>query len=98
MGITYKLDNDLDVHNTRQFTAVKTTYDNLVKLFGEPLQVNTENTNVEWRVSFSDGEMLVVYDWHKDDPYTNTVWNVSGHTFLGTSRIYDILEGKAMAV
>lgn len=94
MGIKYETDNDLNIHGTRLFTTVTATYDQLVNLFGEPLHVNNDRVNVEWRVSFNDGEMLTIYDWNTDDYISNTKWNVGGNNFTGTSRIYDILAGK----
>lgn len=93
--VTYTVDNDIEIHNTSLKCKVKATYARLLELFGEPVQVKSDHSRVEWRVEFSDGEILCVYDWNESVPLEEvTVWHVAGHNFMAASRIYDILEGK----
>lgn len=93
--ITYATDFDINLHRTRLFQeGVKATYARLVELFGEPERIDTDHSRVQWPVEFSDGEIMVIYDWNEDVPVEDvTHWNVGGHSYNGPSRIYDILQG-----
>lgn len=94
--ITYTVDSDANIHNTSlKVRDVKASYQKLVDLFGEPEVLDSDRSRVLWRVEFSDGEMLTVYDWN-DDRDINDVdtWNVGGHNFMAAGRIYDILNGR----
>ena len=94
--ITYETDFSVDPHNTSlKCKNVKASYRQLVDLFGEPEQINADHSRVEWRVRFSDDEILCIYDWNDSRPVEEvTEWNVSGHNFMAAARIYDILAGR----
>ena len=57
-----------------------TTYDDLVKTFGQPTrQGDGEKTTVEWVIKFNDGPVATIYDWkYGYTPKDFTEWNVGG--------------------
>ena len=42
---------------------IKTTYDELVNVFGSPTTLKGDKVNVEWTIKFSDGTVATIYDW-----------------------------------
>jgi hypothetical protein len=42
---------------------IRTTYRDLVKFFGEPIQHYGGKTNVEWILKSDDGQVITIYDW-----------------------------------
>jgi len=58
----------------------RTTYDDLVKTFGEPTrQGDGEKTTVEWVIKFNDGTVATIYDWkYGYTPKDFAEWNVGG--------------------
>lgn len=96
-AITYENDPDINAHNSHLWQRnVKATYEQLISLFGEPITIKKpDHSRVEWRIMFSDGEVMFVYDWNDDRRiYDVDQWNVGGFNFNATSRIYDILAGR----
>jgi hypothetical protein len=57
-----------------------TTYDDLVKAFGQPTQKGDgEKTTVEWVIKFNDGTVATIYDWkYGHTPKDFTEWNIGG--------------------
>jgi hypothetical protein len=85
--------------------TVETSYDNLVKIFGEPhLKGETGNkTDVEWAFKFDDGTISTIYNW-KDglcyqgddgDPVeTITDWHVGGMHKDALTKVKEKIEPK----
>jgi hypothetical protein len=42
---------------------IRTTYRDLVKFFGEPINRDGYKTNVEWVLKSDDGQIITIYDW-----------------------------------
>jgi len=58
-----------------------TTYQSLVKVFGEPNEhgYGDGKVTVEWRGKI-DGELFTIYDWKTNIlAEDNTNWNIGGH-------------------
>ena len=59
--------------------SVKTTYDRLVQVFGEPHLRDGDKTTVEWVVEFDDGTVATIYDWKlSETPTYEYNWHVGG--------------------
>lgn len=52
---------------------IVTTYENLVKVLGEPVQVNDIKTQCEWIITFlpekSESQVATIYDWKLGKQY-----------------------------
>ena len=58
---------------------IKTTYDELVNVFGEPTTLKGDKVNVEWTILFSDGTVATIYDWKLSKAPMNVYdWHVGG--------------------
>lgn len=57
-----------------------TTYDDLVRVFGEPTcKGDGDKTTVEWIIKFDDGTIATIYDWkYGHTPKDFTEWNIGG--------------------
>ncbi|MEY5134623.1 MAG: hypothetical protein RL709_318 [Pseudomonadota bacterium] len=93
--------NDTSVNGTSLKGYVGTTYDKLVKLFGEPLKGSDDGkTTCEWILEFEDGTVATIYDWkQKQTPKDHFYWSVGGYTYEALEHIKkDIgLETKQVA-
>jgi len=71
---------------------VKTTYSDLVAIFGEPTYRGGDKTTAEWVITFGRGKDKVVatiYDWKEyETPMGEYNWHVGGHCF-GASVLVD---------
>jgi hypothetical protein len=60
---------------------IKTTYDELVNVFGEPTTLEGDKVNVEWTIKFSDGTIATIYDWKLSTvPMGDYDWHIGGYT------------------
>ena len=58
---------------------IKTTYDELVNVFGEPTTLKGDKVNVEWTILFSDGTVATIYDWKlQSAPMGVYDWHIGG--------------------
>jgi hypothetical protein len=58
---------------------VNTTYDNLVKTFGEPTLRDGDKTTVEWQLKFYNGDVVTIYDYNQwDTPTGYYDWHIGG--------------------
>lgn len=96
--ITYTVDPDANMHGTSlKMQDVKVPFHKLVELFGEPQRhKKPDRSRVYWNISFSDGEVLSVYDWNSLNVPVEQVdqWNVGAHSFIIAYRFRDILDGN----
>lgn len=94
--ITIVLDPDASSFGTSlKIEGIRISYDRLVSLLGEPTRLDNGKIQVEWVVTFSDGEVLVIYDWKQESaPEEITEWNVAAKSHRVAYRIDDILDGK----
>lgn len=61
---------------------IVTTYDKLVKFFGQPKDGSADGkTTCEWVIEFEDGTVATVHDWKlKSTPKEVYKWSVGGHS------------------
>ncbi len=61
---------------------VRTTYQALYALLGEPHERNGDKTTVFWCFEMNNGECFTVYDWKEiSTPEGNYDWHIGGHSF-----------------
>jgi hypothetical protein len=92
----------VNVNGTSRRGTVKTTYDELVAVFGEPTYMGGDKTTAEWNIEFVineehwDGEEYVVatiYDWKMDStPYGPHDWHVGGNAIDALWAVQDKLD------
>lgn len=63
---------NVPLYDTYKVGEVLTTYESLVKIFGEPVETNTKNTDVEWRIRLKSGESVSIYNWQNGRSYCST--------------------------
>ncbi len=69
---------------------VKTTYDDLVKLFGNPKEGSCDGkTTCEWIIEFEDATVATIHDWKVNFTSRDLYyWSVGGHSH----RVLDLLK------
>ena len=77
-----------------------TSYDNLVKNFGEPtsLEVSGDGkVRAEWALKFDNGTIATIYDW-KSQPDVElediTDWHIGGFDYMAVTRLEDYMTGE----
>ncbi len=80
---------------------INTTYENLVRVFGEPGPGSGDNkTDVEWE-GYIDGEPFNIYNWKDGKSYCGdegldvkdiTEWNVGGKSRKALWNVEEMLE------
>ena len=98
--MTYKLD-DYVPRGSSLRGHIHATYDELVKVFGEPNILNAEEGDKvfnEWGVRFEDGDddiYTTIYDWKELDAYDSHIgnyrWHIGGRDHRGVELIYEAL-------
>jgi hypothetical protein len=69
---------------------IKTTYDELVSVFGEPTKLKGDKVNVEWTIKFSDGTVATIYDWKLSTvPMGVYNWHIGGFNQLAVDYVND---------
>jgi hypothetical protein len=66
---------------------INARYDDLVTLFGKPMEGDGYKTDAEWALRFADGTVATIYNWKNGRAYNGeystvtqdiTEWNVGG--------------------
>mgnify|MGYP000554292960 CR=1 FL=1 len=81
-----------DVTGTCLQGTINTSYDRLVELFGQPIQMEETDgkVQVEWAIKFTDGTLATIYDWKEDKTASAvTEWHVGGHT---QHALYNVID------
>lgn len=77
-AITFKRALWPAVAGTGLMGTVVTTYDDLVRAFGQPEACGDKST-VEWIIQFDEGVAATVYDWKTDvTPKSAYAWHIGG--------------------
>jgi len=77
---------------------VETTYKDLVKVFGEPLE-GYDKTNAEWYIKFSDGIIANVYDYKMEYiPENIFPWHIGSGSFEVVERIASLVDGNPITL
>ena len=82
---------------------IKASYDQLVKVFGEPHDPNGDNykTDVEWAFEFADGTIATLYNWKNGKNYLGDeglelndiyTWNVGGFDEKAVTKLKERLK------
>ena len=98
--MTYRLD-DYVPRGSSLRGHIHATYDELVKVFGEPNILNAEEGDKvfnEWGIRFEDGDddvYTTIYDWKELDAYDSHIgnyrWHICGRDHRGVELIYEAL-------
>lgn len=81
---------------------VTTTYEKLVRCFGEPTGSGDEyKVQAEWYLRFADGTVATIYDWKEGDNYCGkgegkpaekvTDWHIGGHNDKAVKHVREFL-------
>ena len=78
------IDTEATVGGTSLQGYIKTTYDEIVEVFGEPRYTGGDDkVTTEWDLEFEvDDEYVVatIYDWKLDEtPFGEYRWHIGGH-------------------
>lgn len=59
---------------------IETTYDKLVKVFGNPNMGESDKVLAEWCLKFEDGTIATIYCWKRETiPTGQYMWHIGGH-------------------
>lgn len=79
MNITFENNSKVSINGTCLQGYIETTYDELVKVFGEPTRLEGDKVTVEWILQFSDGTVATIYDWKlSETPMEYYPWHIGG--------------------
>jgi hypothetical protein len=79
MNITFENNPKVSINGTCLQGYIETTYDELVKVFGNPTELEGDKVTVEWILQFSDGTVASIYDWKlSETPMGTYRWHIGG--------------------
>jgi hypothetical protein len=81
MKTAFKKTSEID--GTHLVGYVETTFDELVKTFGEPHHTESDDGKItaEWGLEFPDGTIATIYDWKEEEtPLGKYDWHIGGRT------------------
>ena len=79
MSITFENNPKVPINGTCSQGCIETTYDELVKVFGEPTEFEGGKVTVRWILQFSDGTVATIYDWKLlETPMGVYNWHIGG--------------------
>ena len=81
-----------DIAGTCLQGTINTSYDRLVELFGQPIQMEETDgkVQVEWAIKFTDETLATIYDWKEDKTASAvTEWHVGGYT---QHALYNVID------
>jgi hypothetical protein len=89
---------DVNINLTSYQGKIKTTYDVLVKVFGEPEYGPDEDYDkitCEWNIEFDDGTIATIYDWKtKSTPRGEYTWHIGGRSMASVDAVYQYYNLK----
>ena len=72
---------------------VKTTYDKLVEVFGEPHFRGGDKITCEWNLRFVDGTIATIYDYKEfSTPMEEYDWHIGGYNKYAVKRVTELLK------
>lgn len=86
---------DINASGTHLQGTILTTYDKLVKVFGEPdfLSKDGDKVTCEWDIQFSDGTIATIYDWKEyETPLHIYDWHIGGKSSDAVDRVREQLS------
>ena len=94
-------ETDVNMNMSSLQGKIKTTYDKLVEIFGEPTYTDAdpyEKVNCEWTVQTEneDGDIVKfsIYNWKTGSvPTEEYEWHIGGYGFDAVSEAYEIING-----
>lgn len=93
----------VDVCGTCLVGYIETTYNKLVKVFGEPTnstRSGDNKTTIEWHIKFDDGTVATIYDYKNYDwslskvKTKNRDWHIGGNSQDAVTKIRDEVANK----
>lgn len=85
--------------------SIKTTYDELYKVFGRPRESDGYKVDAQWDIEFEDGTIAYIYNYKNGKNYNGdegmdvvdiTDWHIGGESEKSVERIKEIIEGKVI--
>jgi hypothetical protein len=74
---------------------VVTTYDQILKTFGEPIYEGGDKVPVEWVITFKDGKVATIYVYRMDHiPKEEYRWHVGGRDRVVVDRVAALLHAR----
>ena len=92
-----KFTKDANINGTSWKGEVRTTYYDLVKVFGEPDEgpndLDADKVTCCWRLEFEDGTIASIYDWKTNaTPMGSYLWHIGGRTPTAVDRVLEALD------
>ena len=86
--------NSTSLNGTCYKGYVQTTYDTLVKAFGEPKGGSADGkTTSEWHLEFDDGTVVTIYDWKAGrTPKDLYSWHIGARSHKALDYLQEVLE------
>ena len=87
-----------DVDFTSLQGYIRTTYDQLKSVLGDPVyEDGDDKVTCEWIIKFSDGTVATVYDWKESStPKGEYEWHIGGHNQKSVAAILKIFQSAGI--
>ena len=102
--ITHNEKEDIDLGGTSVIDCIDISYDELIKVFGEPMKCSSDGkTDAEWEIEFEDGTVSAIYNYKDGENYlgkrgkkTKDIrdWHIGGHNQKSYDYVIKAIENK----
>lgn len=91
---THNQNSDIQIVCSSYQGQMHASFDDLVAIFGQPLNGDCDKVQVEWHLKFEDGTVATIYDWKRygTKPEDVTVWNIGGFNSTAARYVREALE------
>ena len=104
--MTYQTHNEITINTnlSSRKGIIESTYSELVRLFGPPINVDAFKSDWEWSIRFSDGSKATIYNWKNGPNYCGEdgyqadqimEWHVGGYCPCVVVKIRSLLTGDS---
>jgi hypothetical protein len=97
-NVKFEVGKQVDTTGTSKRGTVDASYQDIVRVFGEPTYTDSEDSYVEWAIKFNNTPMVVatIYDMgFKADPrrdqYESWTFNVGGNNMYAPYYVHTLL-------
>lgn len=90
-----------DTHGSSLVGYMRTTYDDIVKVLGEPHYVSdgSDKITAEWYIRFVDGPLVTIYDYKEEEtPKGLYDWHIGGISKNALIFISELFKSAGISV
>lgn len=91
----FKNSKGININGTSFKSYFNASYDELVKVFGEPTYFGGDKSTCGWDLEFEDGTIATIYDWKTQyTPLNEYNWHIGGFNNNAVKLITEAFNNK----